>query len=120
MPAPTLDDARNLFEAFVSRLITAQYAEARELLADEAAGDWTADRLAQAWTAMMIDLASPAAVFEETIAVDPMDNWEERIPADVGWVYIPVLNETVNEAVSGIAMETPRGLRIRALEFGRP
>ena len=116
---PTLDDAKNVFETFVGRLIAAEYAEARSMLSEEAAGDWTTDRLAQAWTAMMFDV-SQAVLFSETTAVDAMEIWVERHPSDVGWVYVPVLNETVNEGLSGIVMETPRGLKVRALEFGRP
>lgn len=116
---PTLDDAKNLFETFVGRLIGAEYAEARGMLSEEAAGDWTTERLAQAWKAMMLDDSQPV-MFTETTAVDEMENWAEKHPADVGWVYVPVLNQAVNEGLSGIVMETQRGLKIRALEFGKP
>lgn len=113
----TLTDAQHLFEAFVERMIANDFVQANRFLSEETGLDWTPERLAQGWEALMRG-DGPAVMFNDTTAVDAMDNWPDRHATDVAWVYVPVLDDAVNEALSGIVLDTPAGLKIRALEFG--
>lgn len=114
----TLDDAQTHFKHLAGQLVAGEYAEARLLLSDETANDWTTDRLAQTWTHMVLD-PGQARMFEDAVAVDDMAGWPERLPDDVAWVYVPIVTDTFNEGVSGVVMVTPRGPLVRALTFGR-
>ena len=115
----TLNDVLDLSLAFSGLLINAEYSQARQLLTADAAEQWSSDELADAWTAMLRG-GGEGELIAETIAVDAMEGWPEREYLDVGWAYVPVLNEVVNEAITLIATTTGDGLRIRYLEFGRP
>jgi len=114
----TLDDVLHLSLAFVSMLVKAEYAEARELLSADAAEEWSSNDLAQEWNRMLRGTGE-GQVFAETTAVDSMEGWPEREYLDVGWAYVPVLTEVVNEAVMLYVTTTDEGLRIRSITFGR-
>ena len=114
----TEDNARDFFEAFVRSLIDRQYSEARALLGEETAADWTTEKLAVAWVQMVIS-DGPIVLFPDTMAVDTMDDATDRHTSDVAWVYAAIANDAVNEGLSGIVFEGHHGLKIRDLAFGR-
>lgn len=115
----TLDDVLDLSLAFAGLLINAEYSQARELMTADAAEAWSSDELAEAWNGMLRGTGEGQLV-ADTIAIDAMEGWPEREYLDVGWAYIPVLTDVVNEAITLIATTTGDGLRIRYLELGRP
>lgn len=115
----TLDDVLDLSLAFAGLLINAEYSQARELMTADAAEAWSSDELAETWNGMLRGTGEGQLV-ADTIAIDAMEGWPEREYLDVGWAYIPVLTDVVNEAITLIATTTGDGLRIRYLELGRP
>lgn len=117
--SPTLQNAFEFAQQFAGALIDTDYSQARALLAESERRKWGLAELTHAWVKMVEDTAT-ASMMPEIIAVDSMDGWPARQPDDVAWVYVPIVSELVNEAVSGIVVSTPAGLRLRALEFGRP
>ena len=116
---PTLQDAFEFAKRFAGLLIDAQYSQARGLLEESTARQWGLAELTHAWVKMVED-PSLASMMPEVIDVSPVDDFPDRSPQDVAWIYVPILTPFVNEAVSGIVVSTPAGLRLRALEFGRP
>lgn len=115
----TLNDVQHLAMAFANLLIQGEYSQARALLTPDAADDWPEEEVAQTWLAM-IDGAFDVEVVDDTLALDAMEGWPEREYLDVGWVYIPLVTDTLNEALTLIMTTTNDGLRIRYLEMGRP
>lgn len=115
----TLNDVQHLAMAFANLMIQGEYSQARALLTPDAADDWPEEEVAQTWLAML-DGAFDVEVVDETLALDAMEGWPEREYLDVGWVYIPLVTDTLNEALTLIMTTTNDGLRIRYLEMGRP
>ena len=112
------ETAVDFMEMFVRSMMDRDYNEARALLGEETAADWTTEKLAVAWVSMLVDDSS-IVLFSDSAALDSMEGSPERHTSDIAWIYMALTNEAVNEGVSGIVFETPHGYRIRDLEFGR-
>ena len=118
VPSP-LQEVFEFSKRFAELLILGEYAEARELLTEEEKVLWRPTALAHNWV-RMVENPPTARMIPETIAVDAMEDWLEKRPGDMGWLYVPIVSEHASEAISGVAVSTPQGPRLRALLFGRP
>ena len=49
-----------------------------------------------------------------------MEDWPDKQPGDLAWVYVSLQGESFSEAVTVVLADTKRGARIRELEWGRP
>jgi hypothetical protein len=49
-----------------------------------------------------------------------MDEWPDKQPGDVRWVYVAIANDTFSEGATVVVAEEGGALVIRAVEWGRP
>jgi len=53
-------------------------------------------------------------------AMTAMDEWPDKQPDDVEWVYVAIANDTYSEAVTVVVAHENGKLVIRSIEWGRP
>ena len=49
-----------------------------------------------------------------------MEDWPNKEPGDLGWVYVGIHGSGFVEAVTVVVSQTGEGARIREIEWGRP
>ncbi|MEL7185872.1 MAG: hypothetical protein AAFN50_05480 [Pseudomonadota bacterium] len=102
---------------FAAALTNGAYDEAHQMLNPELQKKHSAGELGQTFEAMVEYGSSPAKVdgFIET-----MEDWPDKKPDDVGWVYVSVSGVDYAEAVTVIVSTDRNGMSIRKIEWGRP
>lgn len=56
-----------------------------------------------------------------TIAVQTtLDEWPDKAPGDLRWVYVAIANDTYSEGVSVVVTQERSRLAIRSFQLGRP
>jgi hypothetical protein len=49
-----------------------------------------------------------------------LDEWPDKAPGDLRWVYVAIANDTFSEGVSVVVTQERRRLAIRSFQLGRP
>jgi hypothetical protein len=49
-----------------------------------------------------------------------LDEWPDKAPGDLRWVYVSIANDTFSEGVSVVVAQEGRRLAIRSFQLGRP
>ena len=52
--------------------------------------------------------------------MNTMDQWPDKQPGDVQWVYVAIANDTFSEAATVVVAQESGGLVVRSVEWGRP
>ena len=107
----------NFATRFASALTNGEYDEAHQMLNPDMQKKHTADGLGKTFEAMVEYGGSPAKVdgFIETL-----EEWPDKEPDDVGWVYVSVSGDDYAEAVTVIVSTDRNGMSISSIEWGRP
>jgi len=102
---------------FATALTNGEYDEAYQMLSPDMQQKHTADELGKTFEAMVEYGGSPAKVdgFIETL-----EEWPDKEPDDVGWVYVSVSGDDYAEAVTVIVSTNRNGMSISSIEWGRP
>ncbi len=102
---------------FAMALTDGEYEVAHEMLSPDMQQKHTADALGKKFEAMVKYGGSPAKVdgFIETL-----EDWPDKEPGDVGWVYVSVSGDDYAEAVIVIVSANDGGMSISSIEWGRP
>jgi uncharacterized protein YfaS (alpha-2-macroglobulin family) len=53
-------------------------------------------------------------------AVTTLQDWPDKQPGDLEWVYVAVANDTYSEAITVVVAAEGPGRVIRSIEWGRP
>ena len=120
--SPTVTEEMSVnYPKFASRFAMAltdgEYEVAHEMLSPDMQQKHTADALGKKFEAMVKYGGSPAKVdgFIETL-----EDWPDKEPGDVGWVYVSVSGDDYAEAVIVIVSANDGGMSISSIEWGRP
>lgn len=120
-----LERAERTAQAFAEHIAGGDFAAAHALLA-RALKTTTADDLREQWTQMTDnayagedDDADDGGEFT-VMVMTSADDMPDLVPADLGWIYVAITNEIVNEAVTVVVTEEGGEARIREIEWGRP
>ena len=106
-------------EQFGQAIVRGDFEAAHALLADETQRTYSPAALKTAVTDMIAYAEAPlqhATVMREVV----MEDWPDKQPGDLAWVYVSLQGESFSEAVTVVLADTKRGARIRELEWGRP
>jgi hypothetical protein len=106
--------------AFASALVDEDFARAEALLAPELRRHLTPEALRENLYAMFRGYAEgdPRTVhFDEEFQ---LQEWPNKLPDDVGWVYVGIEGDDFVEAVSVVVAEVNGELFIRKVDWGRP
>jgi hypothetical protein len=49
-----------------------------------------------------------------------LDEWPDKAPGDLRWVYVAIANDTFSEGVSVVVAQERSRLAIRSFQLGRP
>jgi hypothetical protein len=114
--APIADaEYATLATSFVQALVDEDFATARGFLSPTLKKSVSEKSLAKE----LKSLASKSK-FEDFDVVETMGAWPSKRPEDMGWVYIALHGENVEEAVTVVVAKHGSGLAIREVEWGRP
>ena len=98
-------------------------------------GEAAGDAGAQALLSAAQRAATPAAELERRFtdmtsygegpptivqAVTTLQDWPDKKPGDVEWVYVAVANDSYSEGITVVVCREGERLAIRSLEWGRP
>lgn len=100
---------------FAQHLVDKDYTAAHALMCPDSQPQWPADRLRQDFEAMMDDQAPQGCHL-----VMEMEQWADKAPGDLGWVYVAISADVFSEAVTVVVCEHDGQSRIRQVEWGRP
>jgi hypothetical protein len=109
--------------AFASALVEGNFARAESLLVPELRKQLTQDTLRENLYAMFRGYAEsePRRIyFDEKVQEFQMDEWPDKLPGDIGWVYVAIEGDDFSEAVRVIVADVEGKLLIREVEWGRP
>jgi hypothetical protein len=111
-----LERARTLATTFAQHLVDGKPAAAHKLLAPSLAAILTTAALAEEWTTMSTE-GDPFT----NIGIDAeLEDWPDRKPDHVVWLYVGVFGTAHVEAVTVTIAKLGRKLVIDSVEWGRP
>ena len=104
-------------EEFGKAVAHGDFVEAHALLTEQAQNLYSPAALEQEVKAMTAYAEGP---IQEVEVMDTLDAWPDKLDGDVAWVYVSLAGDSFAEAVTVVLTNTPNGIRIRWLEWGRP
>ncbi len=104
-------------EQFGNAVAKGDFAQAHEFLTEQAQKTYSPAAMEQAVKNMTAYAEGP---IQEVEVTGKLDSWPDKLPGDVGWVYVALTGESFTEAVTVVLANTANGIRVRWLEWGRP
>lgn len=106
---------------FATALVRGDFVRAREFLAPPLHGAMPPEQLRSKLFGMFQGYASG---LPRRIHFDPAhsheEDWPDKKPGDVAWVYVSISGDDFNEAVTVIVAKVGGRLLIREIEWGKP
>lgn len=115
-PSPTL-------RVFIQNLLNEDFEQAREYLCSQEQQSWSSEQLKQTWEDMLMKdepSSQQCSVMWDMATTSDMNDWAYKGENDILWVYVPVVTEQANEAISAIITQEKGQTRLRQIVFGRP
>ena len=105
--------------AFARALVAGEYEAAHAMLSSSLQATTSATQLQAEFERMIDYFNSPPGPVEVSAT---MDEWPDKQPADVGWVYVAIgdENKTESEAVAVVVTQEQGKSVIREITWGRP
>jgi hypothetical protein len=102
--------------AFAHTLAGGNTARAHEMLSASLQSTMTPAQLATAYN----EMAGRDGGVPTTIAVQKtLDEWPDKAPGDLRWVYVAIANDTFSEGVSVVVTQERSRLAIRSFQLGQ-
>ena len=104
-----------LAQQFAQALANQDFTQAAAHISGDAQGQYSAEKLQQAYLAM-IDYGDSSTVYEVE-ALEYLDEWPDKQPTDLAWIYVAIEGDGFGEAVAVVITQDQK---IRGIEWGRP
>lgn len=104
-----------LAQQFAQALADQNFVRAVTFIAEESQDKYSGDRLRQEYLAM-IDYGDSSTVYEVE-ALECLEDWPDKQPMDLMWIYVAMEGDGFGEAVALIITQDQK---IREIEWGRP
>ena len=102
---------------FTEALADRDYSGAYMLLSTEYRDSMDPDRLKEEFEIIVpLDWGEIGPIEIGTI----MDNWPDKQPSDLGWVYVSIGGDVYSEGLSLVLMSENGNIWVREVQFGRP
>ena len=111
------DLAIGIAEQFGNSLAKGDFEGAHQLLTGDAKEKYSQASLKVSLVHM---ICYENALIQHVKVEETLEHWPAREENDVAWAYVGLSGDTFVEAVALILCNTPAGIRIRAIEWGRP
>jgi len=102
---------------FAKNLAARDYARAHSLLATELQARLSASDLERQFTGMISYGEGEATIVQ---AVTTLQDWPDKKPRDVEWVYVAIANDTYSEGITVVIARQGTQLVVSSIEWGRP
>lgn len=114
---PRGSKAEDLALRFTEHLARDEFANAYALTSSEFQEEHPLGTLEEEFRSMCGEGFGPIGPIE---VVGGIENWPDKKPQDVQWVYVSIGGSTYSEAVTCVVAQDAGELRIREIEWGRP
>lgn len=104
-------------QAFAGALVEGHYGEARQMLVGDAQRMYDVAGLEAAYREMVPEDLGPARLDGMVLH---QDDWPDRQPGDLGWVYVSISTPEYGEAVTVVVAQDGEKAGVRSIEWGRP
>ena len=102
-------------QQFAQALADQDFIQAATYVAKNAQGQYSAEKLQQAYLSM-IDYGDSSTVYDVE-ALEYLDEWPDKQSTDLAWIYVAIEGDGFGEAVAVIITQDQK---IRDIEWGRP
>jgi hypothetical protein len=102
---------------FAEALGKGDFRRAHDLLSPSVRAKTSAADLEKAFTEMTSYGEGAPTILQ---AVTTLQDWPDKQPGDLEWVYVAVANDTYSEGITVVVAAEGAGRVIRAVEWGRP
>ena len=102
---------------FARAMDAGEITRAHDMLSSSLRSSLTAEQLGADFAAMVPEGEGRASLIQ---VMTTMDNWPDKRPGDLLWVYVAMGYEMYSEAVTVVVAEEQSRPVIRSIEWGRP